>query len=104
MSKEAKGVLAASIVDAIKASCKCRSDSSGPLTERLHSLGAAAAAASVADTRGKHRIQAELKRIEQEARFLEAKLEQLDKLEKASTACKEMLNNVESRPDPLLPM
>lgn len=46
-----------------------RSDSSGPITQRLYSLGAAAAGAT--DTRGKHRIQAELKRIEQEARFLE---------------------------------
>ncbi|KAJ6971259.1 guanine nucleotide-binding protein subunit gamma 2 [Populus alba x Populus x berolinensis] len=80
-----------------------RSDSSGPITQRVYSLGAAAAAGAT-DTRGKHRIQAELKRIEQEARFLEEELEQLDKLEKASTACKEMLNNVETIPDPLLPM
>ncbi|KAJ6971258.1 hypothetical protein D5086_027611 [Populus alba] len=80
-----------------------RSDSSGPITQRVYSLGAAAAAGAT-DTRGKHRIQAELKRIEQEARFLEEELEQLDKLEKASTACKEMLNNVETIPDPLLPI
>ncbi|KAH8486303.1 hypothetical protein Peur_070258 [Populus x canadensis] len=79
-----------------------RSDSSGPITQRVYSLGAAGAGAT--DTRGKHRIQAELKRIEQEARFLEEELEQLDKLEKASTACKEMLNNVETIPDPLLPI
>ena len=46
-----------------------RSDSSGPITQRAHSLGASAGSAT--DTRGKHRIQAELKRIEQEARFLE---------------------------------
>ncbi|KAI5649304.1 hypothetical protein M9H77_35309 [Catharanthus roseus] len=59
---------------------------------------------SVADTRGKHRISAELKRLEQEARFLEEELEQLEKMEKASTACKEMLMNVETRPDPLLPL
>uniref|UniRef100_A0A6N2NG39 G protein gamma domain-containing protein n=1 Tax=Salix viminalis TaxID=40686 RepID=A0A6N2NG39_SALVM len=64
-----------------------RSDSSGPITQRAHSLGASAGSAT--DTRGKHRIQAELKRIEQEARFLEEELEQLDKLEKASAACKE---------------
>lgn len=36
----------------------------GPITLRLQSLG-------LADTRGKHRIQAELKRLEQEAKFLE---------------------------------
>ncbi|XVE81706.1 hypothetical protein DITRI_Ditri15bG0087100 [Diplodiscus trichospermus] len=31
-------------------------------------------------------------------------LEQIEKMEKASAACKETLNNVESRPDPLLPI
>ncbi|XP_057425578.1 uncharacterized protein LOC130718941 isoform X1 [Lotus japonicus] len=30
-------------------------------------------------------------------------LEQLERMEKASTSCKEMLSNVETRPDPLLP-
>ncbi|XP_059632438.1 guanine nucleotide-binding protein subunit gamma 2 [Cornus florida] len=55
------------------------------------------------DTRGKHRISAELKRLEQEARFLEEELEQLEKMEKASAACKELLINVETKPDPLLP-
>uniref|UniRef100_A0A5B6Z8U9 Putative guanine nucleotide-binding protein subunit gamma 2 n=1 Tax=Davidia involucrata TaxID=16924 RepID=A0A5B6Z8U9_DAVIN len=56
------------------------------------------------DTRGKHRISAELKRIEQEARFLEEELEQLEKMENASAVCKEMLSNLETRPDPLLPI
>ncbi|XP_073048887.1 guanine nucleotide-binding protein subunit gamma 2-like isoform X2 [Primulina eburnea] len=57
-----------------------------------------------ADTRGKHRVSAELKRLEQETRFLEEELEQLEKMEKASAACKEMLSNIERRPDPLLPV
>ncbi|XP_022739257.1 guanine nucleotide-binding protein subunit gamma 2-like isoform X2 [Durio zibethinus] len=57
-----------------------------------------------ADTRGKHRIQAEVKRLEQEARFLEGELELIEKMDKASAACKEMLSIVESRPDPLLPI
>ncbi|XP_011091078.1 guanine nucleotide-binding protein subunit gamma 2 [Sesamum indicum] len=56
------------------------------------------------DTRGKHRISAELKRLEQETRFLEEELEQLEKLERASAACKELLMNIETRPDPLLPV
>ncbi|KAL1535776.1 Guanine nucleotide-binding protein subunit gamma 2 [Salvia divinorum] len=56
-----------------------------------------------ADTRGKHRISAELKRLEQEIRFLEEELEQFEKMENASAACKEMLINIETRPDPLLP-
>ncbi|XP_058001102.1 guanine nucleotide-binding protein subunit gamma 2 [Hevea brasiliensis] len=75
-----------------------RSDSSGPITQRVNSLP------SATDTRGKHRIQAEVKRLEQEARFLEEELEQLDKMENASAACKEMLMNVDTRPDPLLPI
>ncbi|XP_038720526.1 guanine nucleotide-binding protein subunit gamma 2-like [Tripterygium wilfordii] len=74
-----------------------RSESAGPITLRLQSL-------SSSDMRGKHRIQAELKRLEQEARFLQEELEKLEKMEAASTACKEMLTNVESRPDPLLPV
>ncbi|KAK3417455.1 hypothetical protein EUGRSUZ_H03396, partial [Eucalyptus grandis] len=57
-----------------------------------------------ADTRGKHRIQAELKRLEQESRFLEEELEQLEKMEKASVACMELLAHVEAKPDPLLPV
>ncbi|KAJ0249005.1 Guanine nucleotide-binding protein subunit gamma 2 [Hirschfeldia incana] len=57
----------------------------------------------VVDTRGKHRIHAELKRLEQEARFLEEELEQLEKMDTASASCKEFLESVESKPDPLLP-
>ncbi|KAL8121797.1 hypothetical protein AgCh_018510 [Apium graveolens] len=57
-----------------------------------------------ANTKGKHRILAELKRLEQEARILEEELDQIKKMEKASPACKELLVDVESRPDPLLPM
>ncbi|KAJ0959834.1 hypothetical protein J5N97_000457 [Dioscorea zingiberensis] len=56
--------------------------SQSPTTQRLQSL-------SASDTRGKHRILAELKRFEQEARFLEEELEQLEKIDKASAACKE---------------
>ncbi|CAI9762188.1 unnamed protein product [Fraxinus pennsylvanica] len=60
--------------------------------------------AGATDTRGKHRISAELKRLEQETRFLEEELEQLDKIDIASAACKEMLMNIETKPDPLLPL
>ncbi|KAG4983658.1 hypothetical protein JHK87_028407 [Glycine soja] len=42
-------------------------ESASPMTHRVQSL-------SSADTRGKHRIHAELKRLEQEARFLEIRL------------------------------
>ncbi|CAO2838384.1 unnamed protein product [Amaranthus hypochondriacus] len=55
------------------------------------------------DTRGKHRILAELKRLEQETRFVEEELEQLDKTENAAAACQELLGNVETKPDPLIP-
>ncbi|CAL5392714.1 unnamed protein product [Camellia sinensis] len=60
--------------------------------------------AAATDTRGKHRISAELKRLEQEIRSLEEELEQLEKIEKASAACKEMLIIVDTKPDPLLPV
>ncbi|XP_026446579.1 guanine nucleotide-binding protein subunit gamma 1-like [Papaver somniferum] len=55
------------------------------------------------DTRGKHRILAELKRLEQETRSLEEELEELEKTEKVSAACRELLLSVDARPDPLLP-
>ncbi|CAN8268704.1 unnamed protein product [Cochlearia groenlandica] len=57
----------------------------------------------VVDTRGKHRIQAELKRLEQESRFLEEEIEKLENMENASASCKEFLDSVDSKPDPLLP-
>ncbi|KAI8566336.1 hypothetical protein RHMOL_Rhmol02G0032900 [Rhododendron molle] len=59
---------------------------------------------SAADTRGKHRISAELKRLEQESRFLEEELEQLERMGSALASCNEMLSMVETKPDPLLPV
>ncbi|CAI0448758.1 unnamed protein product [Linum tenue] len=55
-----------------------------------------------ADTRGKHRILAELKRIEQEISFLEEELGELEKTDSLSTVCEGFLRNVEMIPDPLL--
>ncbi|XP_020573075.1 guanine nucleotide-binding protein subunit gamma 1-like isoform X2 [Phalaenopsis equestris] len=57
-----------------------------------------------ADTRGKHRILAELKHLEQEARFLEDELEKLGKTEKVSAAVQELLQKIETNPEPLLPI
>ncbi|KAK3193668.1 hypothetical protein Dsin_024978 [Dipteronia sinensis] len=54
------------------------------------------------DPVGKHRILAELKRVEQESRFLEEELEELDKSESVSTICEELMCLIEVRPDPLL--
>uniref|UniRef100_A0A7N0UE33 G protein gamma domain-containing protein n=1 Tax=Kalanchoe fedtschenkoi TaxID=63787 RepID=A0A7N0UE33_KALFE len=59
---------------------------------------------AVGDARGKHRIAAELKRMEQEARFLEEELAQVEKMDLASAVCQEFVVSVESRPDPLLPI
>ncbi|XP_077248015.1 guanine nucleotide-binding protein subunit gamma 1-like [Tasmannia lanceolata] len=56
------------------------------------------------DTRGKYRILAELKSLEQEIKFLEDELEKLEKSERVSAACEKLLLKVESRPDPLLPV
>ncbi|KAL4297716.1 hypothetical protein GQ457_12G003860 [Hibiscus cannabinus] len=71
----------------------------GPIPERVQAFQPADS-----DTRGKHRLLAELKRLEQESRFLEEELEQIERMEKASGACKEMLSNMETTPDPLLPI
>ncbi|PKA64400.1 Guanine nucleotide-binding protein subunit gamma 2 [Apostasia shenzhenica] len=57
-----------------------------------------------ADTRGKHMISAELKRLEQEGRFLEEELEELEKTEKVSAALQELLHKMENKADPLLPI
>ncbi|TYJ21601.1 hypothetical protein E1A91_A08G073600v1 [Gossypium mustelinum] len=62
------------------------------------------AAGSAADTRGKHRILAQLKRVEQESKFLEEEMEELEKTDIVSTLCKELLLSMETRPDPLLPL
>ncbi|KAJ3674730.1 hypothetical protein LUZ60_005346 [Juncus effusus] len=56
------------------------------------------------EIRGKHWIAAELKRLEQEARFLEKELEELDKAEKVSLLLQELLYKIEHQPDPLLPI
>ncbi|XP_021635375.2 guanine nucleotide-binding protein subunit gamma 1 isoform X3 [Hevea brasiliensis] len=44
-----------------------------------------------ADTRGKHRILAELKRVEQEIKFLEGELGELEKTDNVSTACEDFV-------------
>ncbi|CAD6213697.1 unnamed protein product [Miscanthus lutarioriparius] len=56
------------------------------------------------DLRGRHRIQAELKKLEQEARFLEEELEELEKADKVSSALQEFLTAMERKADPLLPV
>ncbi|KAG0496237.1 hypothetical protein HPP92_000784 [Vanilla planifolia] len=57
-----------------------------------------------ADTRGKHRILAELKNMEQEARCFEEELNELEKIEKASTTLQELLQKIGNSSDPLLPV
>ncbi|KAE9611464.1 hypothetical protein Lal_00011920 [Lupinus albus] len=57
----------------------------------------------VADKRGKHRILAELKRLHQDSTFLQEEMEELKKTDNVSTICMELLQSMESRPDPLLP-
>ncbi|PAN46045.1 hypothetical protein GQ55_9G154400 [Panicum hallii var. hallii] len=66
--------------------------------------GAGAGGGDAADIRGRHRIQAELKKLEQEARFLEEELEELEKTDKVSSALQEFLTAMESKADPLLPV
>uniref|UniRef100_A0A1J3K6F6 Guanine nucleotide-binding protein subunit gamma 1 n=2 Tax=Noccaea caerulescens TaxID=107243 RepID=A0A1J3K6F6_NOCCA len=56
------------------------------------------------DARGKHRILAELGRVEQEVTFLETELEELELTDNVSTVCDELLGVIEKAPDPLLPL
>ncbi|KAL6894630.1 hypothetical protein ACP4OV_008728 [Aristida adscensionis] len=60
-----------------------------------------------ADLRGRHRIQAELKKLEQEARFLEEELEELEKTDKVSSALQQYVfsyNGKKSRPSTAKPL
>ncbi|GLT42414.1 hypothetical protein SLA2020_164150 [Shorea laevis] len=66
--------------------------------DEQHAVGQAA------DTRGKHRVLAELNRVEQESEFLEREMEELERTDNVSTVCEELLRDIESRPDPLLPL
>ncbi|XP_041018884.1 guanine nucleotide-binding protein subunit gamma 2-like [Juglans microcarpa x Juglans regia] len=59
---------------------------------------------TAADKRGNHRIVAQLKRVEQECRFLEEELEEFQRTENVSTLCEELLRNIDMIPDPLLPL
>ncbi|XP_057964545.1 guanine nucleotide-binding protein subunit gamma 1 [Malania oleifera] len=54
--------------------------------------------------RGKHRMLAEVKRLDQETKSLEEELEELEKTESVSAICEELLRNIETIPDPLLPI
>ncbi|KAJ6399354.1 hypothetical protein OIU77_019992 [Salix suchowensis] len=71
------------------------------LVDEQVSVGGASASAG-ADTRGKHRILAELKRVEQEMKFLEEELEELENTDNVSVVCEELLRGVENLPDPLI--
>ncbi|XP_044486813.1 guanine nucleotide-binding protein subunit gamma 1 [Mangifera indica] len=69
-----------------------------------HAAAAAASRGGTTDTTGRHRFLAELKRVEQESKFLEEELEELDNTESVSTSCEELRLFIETRPDPLLPV
>ncbi|XP_023534264.1 guanine nucleotide-binding protein subunit gamma 2-like [Cucurbita pepo subsp. pepo] len=59
---------------------------------------------TVVDSRGKHRILAELKRLEQELRYLQEELEEVEKMGNISSLCKDLLPCIETKSDPLLPV
>ncbi|KAK6937582.1 G-protein gamma-like domain [Dillenia turbinata] len=56
------------------------------------------------DTRGKYRILADLKRLEQDSNCLQEELAALESADNVSTVCHELLLNIETFPDPLLPV
>ncbi|XP_068492769.1 guanine nucleotide-binding protein subunit gamma 1-like isoform X2 [Phaseolus vulgaris] len=50
-------------------------------------VAVSAAGAGGTDKRGRHRILAELKRLDQDSKFLQEELEELEKTENVSTIC-----------------
>ncbi|KDP21388.1 hypothetical protein JCGZ_21859 [Jatropha curcas] len=76
------------------------SETASSVDEQVGAAGASVGAG--ADTRGRHRILAEVKRVEQEIKCLEEELEELEKTDNVSTICEELLRNVQISPDPLL--
>ncbi|XP_048534377.1 guanine nucleotide-binding protein subunit gamma 2-like [Triticum urartu] len=68
-----------------------------------------AAAGSAATTRsvgyvGKHRLSAAIQRLDQELQSLQDELNELETMEPASAACREVITSTEGKPDPLLPI
>lgn len=67
------------------------------------------AAAGAATTRsvgyvGKHRLSAAIQRLDQELQSLQDELNELETMEPASAACREVITSTEGKPDPLLPI
>ncbi|XP_044407867.1 guanine nucleotide-binding protein subunit gamma 2 isoform X1 [Triticum aestivum] len=68
-----------------------------------------AAAGAAATTRsvgyvGKHRLSAAIQRLDQELQSLQDELNELETMEPASAACREVITSTEGKPDPLLPI
>ncbi|XP_027366607.1 guanine nucleotide-binding protein subunit gamma 2-like isoform X1 [Abrus precatorius] len=79
------------------------SETASSADEETVVVSVAVAGTGATDKRGKHRILAELKRLDQDSKFLQEELEELEKAENVSTICMDLLQNMESKPDPLLP-
>ncbi|KAF2325271.1 hypothetical protein GH714_025981 [Hevea brasiliensis] len=78
------------------------SETASSVDEQVVAAVASVGAAAGADSRGRHRILAELKRVEQEIKCLEEELGELENTHNVSTVCEELLLNVNVIPDPLL--
>ncbi|KAM3239824.1 hypothetical protein ACQJBY_053486 [Aegilops geniculata] len=53
---------------------------------------------------GKHRLSAAIQRLDQELQSLQDELNELETMEPASAACREVITSTEGKPDPLLPI
>ncbi|KAM6541318.1 hypothetical protein CsatB_005765 [Cannabis sativa] len=71
--------------------------------QRLEGGGGVGGGGGPNDNRGKHRILAELRCLEQELKCLEEELEELERTENASMICAELLSHIETISDPLTP-
>nr|AFK38339.1 unknown [Medicago truncatula] len=79
------------------------SETASSADEEKETLVVSVSADGATDKRGKHRILAELKRLQQDTKFLQEELDELEKTENVPAICKELLQNMDSRPDPLIP-
>ncbi|XP_027366608.1 guanine nucleotide-binding protein subunit gamma 1-like isoform X2 [Abrus precatorius] len=63
------------------------SETASSADEETVVVSVAVAGTGATDKRGKHRILAELKRLDQDSKFLQEELEELEKAENVSTIC-----------------
>ncbi|KAF7083437.1 hypothetical protein CFC21_087230 [Triticum aestivum] len=78
--------------------------SSGQQQQQPAAAGAATTTTRSVGYVGKHRLSAAIQRLDQELQSLQDELNELETMEPASAACREVITSTEGKPDPLLPI